>query len=143
MYAKICLKMLPGVATMEIVIKFGDIAVTAELNDSETARKIQAALPITGRVNTWGDEIYFSIPVKAGLEKEATADMEVGDIAYWPPGHAFCLFFGPTPASTGPKPRAASPVNKVGRILSDPELLKKVPDGAKVEIIAANTTNTL
>ncbi|WP_258359219.1 cyclophilin-like fold protein [Moorella sulfitireducens] len=123
---------------MQIAINFGKLTVIAELNDSDTARKIQAALPITGRANTWGDEIYFSIPVKAGLEEGATADMEVGDIAYWPPGHAFCLFFGPTPASTGAKPRAASPVNKIGRILSDPGVLKKVPDGARVEIHAAN-----
>jgi hypothetical protein len=138
MYAKICLEFhYRGFFTMQIAIKFGDLTVLAELNDSETARKIEAALPISSRVNTWGDEIYFPIPVKAGLEEGATADMEVGDIAYWPPGHAFCLFFGPTPASIDDKPRAASPVNKIGRILSDPGLLKKVPDGAKVEIRAA------
>ncbi|CEP66060.1 Cyclophilin-like domain [Moorella glycerini] len=122
---------------MQIAINFGELTVLAELNDSETASKVQAALPITSRVNTWGDEIYFPIPVKAGLEKGATEDMEIGDIAYWPPGHSFCLFFGPTPASIDDKPRAASPVNKIGRILSDPGLLKKVPDGAKVEIRAA------
>ncbi len=117
-----------------ITIDFGELTILAELNDSETARKVAAALPISSRVNTWGDEIYFPIPVKAGPEKDATEEMEVGDIAYWPPGHSFCLFFGPTPASVDDRPRAASPVNKIGRILSDPELLKKVPDGAKVEI---------
>ncbi|AKX94376.1 cyclophilin-like fold protein [Neomoorella thermoacetica] len=120
---------------MRICITFNNnITVPAELNDSETARKIQDALPLAGRVNTWGHEIYFSIPVKAGLEKGATEVMEIGDIAYWPPGHALCLFFGPTPASVDDKPRAASPVNKIGRFEADSHILKQVPDGARVEI---------
>ncbi|BCV21830.1 hypothetical protein hamaS1_18990 [Moorella sp. Hama-1] len=122
------------VPDIQITINFNNVTVSAELNDSAAARRIQAALPFSSRVNTWGNEIYFPIPVKAELEQEATDVVEVGDIAYWPPGHSLCLFFGPTPVSHDQEPRAASPVNKVGRISSDINILKDISDGARVEI---------
>ncbi len=115
----------------KITIRVENIKVNAELNDSETAREIWEALPIESNVNTWGDEIYFSIPVKIGLE-DAKAVVSEGDLGYWPPGRAFCIFFGPTPMSQGDEIRPASPVNAFGRIMGDPKIFKKVVPGAKI-----------
>jgi hypothetical protein len=117
-----------------IVVTAGEVRLRAELNDGATATKVWEALPITAKANTWGDEIYFGIPVQTEEEAEAKADVEVGALAYWPPGHAFCIFFGPTPASSGKKPRAASPVNLIGRVLGDATAFRRVPDGEKVRI---------
>ena len=117
-----------------IVIVVDVLRVEAELNDSPTADLIWKGLPIEGTANTWGDEIYFSIPVKADLEAGARDKMELGELGYWPPGEAFCIFFGPTPMSAGDEIRAASPVNPVGRVAGDPKLFKNVISGAKVRI---------
>lgn len=115
----------------KITITVKDVKMSAELNDSETAQKIWKALPIEGSVNTWGDEIYFSIPVNAGLEN-AKAVVSEGDLGYWPPGNAFCIFFGLTPASQGDEIRPASPVNIFGKVIGDPKAFKKVSSGAKI-----------
>ena len=117
----------------KITITVEDIKIRAELNDSETAQKIWKALPIEGSVNTWGDEIYFSIPVKVGLENMKAVVLE-GDLGYWPPGNAFCIFFGLTPASQGDEIRPASPVNIFGKIIGDSKIFKKVSSGAKIII---------
>jgi hypothetical protein len=117
----------------KITITAEDIKMSAELNDSKTAQKIWEALPIKGSANTWGDEIYFSIPVKVGLEN-AKAVVSEGDLGYWPPGSAFCIFFGPTPTSEGEEIRPASPVNVFGKIIGDPQVFKKVRSGAKIII---------
>jgi hypothetical protein len=117
----------------KITITVEDIKMSAELNDSETARKIWEALPIEGSVNIWGDEIYFSISVNAGLEN-AKAVVSEGDLGYWPPGNAFCIFFGLTPASQGDEIRPASPVNIFGKIIGDPKVFKKVSSGAIIII---------
>ena len=74
----------------KITITAGNVSLTAELNDNSTARQIWDALPLEGRANTWGDEIYFDIPVAAPQEPDARADVEVGELGYWPVGHAFC-----------------------------------------------------
>ncbi len=118
---------------MRIRITAGEVSALADLNDSQTAKTIAEALPLTGQVNTWGDEIYFPIPVKLGGER-GRAEVAVGELGYWPPGHAFCIFFGRTPASIGPEPRAASPVNVCGRLLSDPALFRKVKDGTTIRL---------
>ena len=115
----------------KIKITAGTVSMEAELNDTSTAHMIWNALPMDKHGNTWGDEIYFSIPVKA-QEENAKAVVDKGDIAYWPPGKAFCIFFGPTPASRGNDIRPASPVNVVGKLLGNPEDFKKVADGEKV-----------
>jgi uncharacterized protein len=117
----------------KITITVGDIKASAELIDSKTAQKIWEALPITGSANTWGDEIYFSIPVKVGVENAKAVVLE-GDLGYWPPGNAFCIFFGPTPASHGEEIKPASPVNVFGKIIGDPKVFKKVRSGAKIII---------
>ncbi|MCD6291519.1 MAG: hypothetical protein J7M34_13530, partial [Anaerolineae bacterium] len=108
-----------------IRITVGDISAEAELNDSATADAIWAALPIQAQVNTWGDEIYFGIPVYLE-EDDAQEVVQKGDLGYWPPGHAFCIFFGRTPASVGDEIRPASPVNVFGRVLGDPTAFKAV-----------------
>jgi len=107
-----------------IRIKLGEVEAEAELNDTKTARMVYDALPIEARPNTWGDEIYFPIPVKADPEDPKDV-VEEGDIAYWPPGNAFCIFYGKTPASLGDEIRPASPVNVIGKVLGDPKAFKK------------------
>ena len=120
-------------AVKKITITTEDLKVDASLNDSKTTQKLWDALPIEGRVNTWGDEIYFSIPVDVGLEN-AKAVVSDGDLGYWPPGSAFCIFFGLTPASQGDEIRPASPVNIFGKITGDPKVFKKVSSGMKIII---------
>ncbi|MCP4373856.1 MAG: hypothetical protein GY797_38005 [Deltaproteobacteria bacterium] len=117
-----------------IIISVEGISLSAELNEGATAQKIWEALPIEGSANTWGDEIYFDIPVVSEQEPDARADVEVGELGYWPVGHAFCIFFGPTPASTGDQPRAASPVNILGHVIDDATVLRSVRNGATVQI---------
>ena len=117
----------------KIKIKAGNIEVAAGLNDTKTAQVIWDALPIEGHASTWGDEIYFSIPLS--LEPEEPREVvSMGDLAYWPPGTAFCLFFGPTPMSRGQEIRPASPVNVFGRIIGDPAVLKQVASGADITV---------
>jgi len=116
-----------------ILIRAGQVQVSAELNDTRTADAIWNALPLSATGNTWGDEIYFSIPVKLD-EENARATVALGDLGYWPPGHAFCMFFGPTPVSRGKEIRPASPVNVFGHIVGDPTVLRQVQDGEKVTL---------
>jgi hypothetical protein len=109
--------------------------VYAELTEEnpETAKAIWDGLPIEGRANTWGDEIYFSIPVQVEAENPKEV-VEMGDLGYWPPGSAFCIFFGRTPASRGDEIRPASPVNVFGRVVGDPEVFKRVRSGETVTL---------
>lgn len=117
----------------EINITAGQVTVSAALNDTDTASAIWDALPIEASANTWGDEIYFGIPVSAG-EELGQEVVELGDLGYWPPGSAFCMFFGPTPMSRGDEIRPASPVTVIGRMHGDVAVLKRVPSGASVLI---------
>jgi hypothetical protein len=117
-----------------IRITAGQVSATAVLHLSPTADAIWSALPIEARANTWGDEIYFSSPVKAVLEKDAQEVVQLGDLGYWPPGTAFCIFFGPTPTSHGDEIRPASAVNIVGKVQGDPKAFKQVAAGAKIVI---------
>jgi len=119
-----------------IRIRAGNVEALAELNDTATAQAIAQALPIEGSANTWGDEIYFTIPVRCGDENPKEV-VEMGDLGYWRPGSALCIFFGPTPASRGNEIRPASPVNVFGHIVGDPKVFKSVPDGARVAVEAA------
>jgi len=120
-----------------ITIAAGPVTATGTLCQTPTADAIWSALPIEGKANTWGDEIYFSIPVKAALEQDAQEVVQLGDLGYWPPGTAFCIFFGPTPSSHGDEIRPASAVNIVGRVEGDPGVFKQVADGAKVVLSRA------
>ena len=121
--------------SLTIKITVENVSLMAELNDSSTARAIYEALPIQAPGNRWGEEIYFEIPVDEPLAPDATEEVEVGELGYWPPGKAFCIFFGRTPASTGDEPRAASPVNRIGVVSDDAALLTDVPHGSTVRIV--------
>jgi hypothetical protein len=117
----------------KISIRTGSIEVEGELIENATADAIWNALPIESSANTWGQEIYFSIPVN--LESENGQEVvNAGDIAYWPPGKAFCIFFGPTPASRGGEIWAASKVNVFGKVSSELDILRRVSDGEKILI---------
>lgn len=119
---------------MEIVIEIAGQEFRAELNDSLTAQKVAEALPIEGQASTWGEEIYFSIPVDAELEEDAVEVVEVGDLGYWPVGKAFCVFFGRTPMSSDDEIRPYSAVNVIGKLRCDVEPLKKIAGGEKILI---------
>jgi hypothetical protein len=117
----------------QIRIKAGSVIALAELYNTKTADAIWQALPLDGNIHTWGEEIYFSIPLKLELE----AGQEVvnsGGLGYWPPGSAFCIFFGPTPMSRGSEIRAASPVDVFGSLVDDPKVFREVKDGEKVVV---------
>jgi hypothetical protein len=118
----------------KIDIICGEITFGAELNQSATASAIVENLPIEGWANVWGEEIYFEIPLSMPEEAGAREIMEVGELAYWPVGRAFCIFFGPTPVSSDERPRAYSPVNVVGRMTGDISGLKSVRNGDPVKI---------
>lgn len=119
---------------MKIKFNIGKMSMMADLNDSPTAQKIFEVLPLTASLNTWGDEIYFSIPVNSPLDQTSKEVVEIGDLGYWPPGSAFCIFFGMTPMSSSGKIVPASAVNVIGKILGDPQDFKMVMGKSKVTV---------
>jgi hypothetical protein len=121
----------------KIRITAGAIEATAELNDTRTAQAIWEALPIKGRVNLWGDEIYFSIPLDLKLEAEQEV-VNLGNLGYWPDGNAFCIFFGLTPVSQGTEIRPASPVTVFGKVVGDATVFKKVAARTKITVRREN-----
>lgn len=118
----------------KVKITMAAVVLEAEVLDTPTADAIYAALPIESSANTWGDEVYFSIPVSAGQEPDAREVMEPGDIAYWPPGSAIAIAFGPTPASHGSELRLASASNVWARALGDVTTLSAVAAGTPVKV---------
>ncbi len=126
-----------------ITITVGGVEMDAVLHDTPTADLIWDALPIQRTVNTWGREFYFDVGVQADLEPGASDVVQVGDLGYWPPGSAFCVFFGRTPVSRGDEVRAASPVNVVGRIEAPPtDALRRIRTGAAVCIAAGEAPSS-
>ena len=119
---------------MEILIEAGSVKVEADLNSSPTARAVFETLPLEAAALTWGDEIYFEVPVEQGLDETARETVEKGDLGYWPTGRAFCIFFGPTPVSGKDEIRPASAVNVIGRVRGRPEDFKQVPAGTMVRL---------
>lgn len=119
----------------DIIIEISGKKINAELNNSPTARKIYAALPLESSINRWGDEIYFEIPIESEI-KNGVEFLDKGSLAYWPLGNAFCIFFGQTPASTDDRPRAAGPVNLIGTIKDENYLiiLKSLSSGQNIHI---------
>ena len=111
---------------MRIRITVGAVSVEAELNSTPTAAKIAAILPIVTSFNTWGDEIYFPIPLESPLDDSAKEVVEMGELGYWPSGRAFCIFFGPTPMSEGGNIVPASAVNIIGKVDGDATEFKRV-----------------
>ena len=118
----------------QIQISTGNLTLAATLNELETANQLWERLPITGRVQIWGDEIYFSIPLNVEEELGSQETVQAGTVAYWPPGSALCLFWGPTPISAPGEIRPASAVNVVGILDNDPNLLAEVPSQAEIII---------
>jgi hypothetical protein len=123
---------------MKIKITIGKLEMEADLNDTPTAKKVAEALPIKASFDTWGDEIYFAIPVTAKLDDSAKEVVELGDLGYWPTGKAFCIFFGQTPMSKPGKIIPASAVNIIGKVKGDPAQLKKVMNEQEVRLEAAS-----
>ena len=122
----------------QILITVGGIEYKGILKDTLTAEAINKSLPIEGLAQIWGNEIYFSAPVNVDEESDSKEEVEVGDLAFWPIGSAFCIFFGKTPMSTGDEPRAASPVNVFGKIEGTTEKLKQVEPGSMIQIRKLN-----
>ena len=118
----------------KILITISNLSVSAELNNSVSAHKIWEALPLSGSANVWGDEIYFEIPVSLKEVSDAQQEVEIGTLAYWPPGSALCVFFGKTPVSTSDKPKAYSPVNILGSVGGDSKVFKIVKAGDQIVI---------
>ena len=113
----------------------GGGSVRIELNDTQTAVKIRDALPLTAQAQTWGEEVYFGTPLSIDQEN-GTIDVAVGDVGWWPPGSAIALFFGRTPASSGPKPVPASEVTVFGCVVEGLDLLRDVQPGDKLDVVA-------
>jgi hypothetical protein len=120
------------IGKIKIIIKAPKIELNAELFDTHTGKKVWDLLPVTSSVRTWGEEIYFAIPLTQALESDARADVEVGEIGYWDVGKSMCVFWGRTPASKGEQPVAASPVNIFGKVLDDPKVLDAAHDGDEI-----------
>lgn len=122
----------------KVLITCGRLSFNAELFDTKTVQLIIDETPLNGKVNIWGDEIYFPVSFTAELEKDALEEIEVGTLAYWPPGKAFCIFFGPTPVSTSSKPRGYSPVNVIGKIHGNLEDLRTISPGESIKVELLN-----
>ena len=117
-----------------IKITAGNITLEATLAETACAEVIWNILPLSTKINTWGDEIYFSIPMHHELDITAREVVEMGDLGYWPEGPAFCIFYGPTPISTDKEIRPASAVNIIGKVIGDPTSLRAVLPGSKITI---------
>ena len=121
----------------KIIFISGSINIEGILNESETAEKIWSSLPLDSLVNTWGDEIYFSVPVDSELENSKEV-VDLGDIGFWPPGNAICLFFGPTPISAEGEIRPASSVNIVGKLIGNLEELKLIKSASRISVVKSD-----
>ena len=117
-----------------IILKIGEIRLSAELNNSHSAEKLKLLLPLEFSMSRWGDEYYGDCGIEMELSQDARDVMEVGELAVWPTGKALCIFFGPTPVSKGSEPRVVSPVNPVGKLIGDKEVLKKLGSSIHVRI---------
>lgn len=119
---------------IQIELDDAGIEFDVEFFNTTTARKILESIPIISKIKTWGGEIYFDTGIIAPVQ-EPTIDVAVGDIAYWPTGRSLCIFFGPTPASSGDKPVPASEVVVIGRVSMDPETLRKAKPGSVIRVV--------
>ncbi len=121
---------------MNIKIAAESVESLAELRNTKTAAAIIKALPFESEAHRWGDEIYFDIPVELELENGEEV-LNIGDLAYWPPGKSMCIFFGPTPSSKGSEIRAYSGVSVFGKVIGDARIFRAVKEGEKIRVEAA------
>lgn len=117
-----------------IAISAQNVTAQATLNESATADAVWESLPLAAEAHRWGDEIYFEIPVSLAQSSEARDVLNAGELGYWPVGHAFCIFWGPTPASRGDEIRAYSPVNVFGRLEGDSDAFRDVRSGVSISV---------
>ena len=122
---------------MKIKIVTESTEAFAEINNTKTASAIFEALPFESIAHRWGDEVYFEIPLELEIE-DGREILEIGDIAYWPPGNSMCIFFGPTPSSKGIEVRAYSSVTVFGRIIGDAKIFRAVKEGERIRVEVAN-----
>ena len=115
---------------------FGALTLDAELLDTPTAKAIAAALPLSAEALTWGEEVYFDVPMEVAREPDARAVITPGEIAYWPQGSAIAIGFGRTPISKGNETRLASPCNVFAKAIGNVKLLGKVRTGVQVKVTA-------
>ncbi len=118
----------------KITLTVNGTAFAAELNDGPAAKEILGKLPLEISMSRWGDEYYGGAGLSTPVQDDARDTMEVGELAVWPPGKAFCIFFGPTPASSDDRPVAASDANPVGRMLDDSSPLKSMGSSVRVKL---------
>lgn len=117
-----------------IIMRIGELRLSAELNDSPSAEKLKLLLPLEFSMSRWGDEYYGDCSIEMELSQDARDVMEVGELAVWPTGKALCIFFGPTPVSKESEPRSVSPVNPIGKLIGNIEVLKKLGSSIHVRI---------
>lgn len=119
----------------KVIIKIDDKEILAELNTTITADKIWDALPIESVGNLWGEEIYFSTNINASIDNTSKVVVDIGDLGFWPPNNAFCIFYGKTPLSTDEEIKAASAVNIIGKLISKPEELMSISDNCIIQVV--------
>ena len=122
---------------MKIKIVVGSIEANATLSNTKTASAVVNSLPLDSVVHRWGEEIYFEIPLELELENGKEV-LEIGDIAYWPPGKSMCIFFGPTPSSRGDEIRAYSAVSVFGKVTGDAGIFRAVREGERIRVEVAD-----
>ena len=125
---------------MRIRISWSNGQMTAVLKDTPTARNLLNALPCESDAHTWGDEVYFSVPVESELEPDARQVVDPGTVCFWVEGQSLAIPFGPTPVSQGDECRLVTEVNVVGELEDDPQLLESVSEGEtmRVDVIHAD-----
>ena len=116
----------------KINISAGEFLTTATLNNSSYSEKFYDSLPLEGSCQIWGDELFFSTSINMEEDDQSLEVVNIGDIAFWPPGSAFCIFWGPTPMSQGKEIRPASKVNLLGSIDSQLSKIKNISAGTKI-----------
>ena len=123
----------------KLQITIADVVIRAELFETPTADAIYGSLPFSATANTWGDEVYFSVPASVSKEEDARAVVEAGELAFWVEGSSIAIGYGPTPISHGDEIRLAAPTNIWGRALDDVRLLASVNNGDAIEVHAIDT----
>ena len=121
---------------MKIKIAVGSIEVFATLSNTKTASAVVNSLPFDSVAHRWGEEIYFEVPLELELENGKEV-LEIGDIAYWPPGKSMCIFFGPTPSSRGNEIRAYIAVSVFGKVTGDAGVFRAVREGERIRVEVA------